>query len=221
YQQGDVEGLGEGWRNPVRAVTIQPFAMGTHEVTFHEYDKFAIATNRRLPEDQGWGRGQRPVINVTWEDATAYAAWLAEATGESYRLPTESEWEYAARSGEKQQVWAGPSEESQLGDYAVYASNSGNRTAEVGSKAANGLGLKDLSGNVWEWMEDCWHEHYQGAPSDGSGWGDAGGGDCGLRVVRGGSWGNNPGFLRSSLRGRDTTDNRNDLLGFRLAQGTR
>ena len=220
YQQGDVEGLGESWRNPVREVTIQPVAMGKHEVTFEEYDRFAIATNRRLPEDQGWGRGQRPVINVTWENARDYAKWLSEETGEFYRLPTESEWEYAARSGDKQDAWAGTSEESQLGDYAVYVTNSGNRTAEVGSKAANGFGLKDLSGNVWEWVEDCLHGTYDGAPPDGSAWLETNEGDCSLRVIRGGSWFNSSSYLRASNRSRDTIDFRNDSLGFRLVQDT-
>ncbi len=221
YQQGDVEELGEAWRNPVREVTIQPFAMGKYEVTFEEYDRFAIATNRKLPKDQGWGRGQRPVINVSWEDAKAYAAWMSGETGKRYRLPTESEWEYAARSGHKQEAWAGTSDESQLGEYAVYAGNSGKRTAEVGEdkgRKPNNFGLYDMSGNVDEWVEDCVHGNYTSAPGDGSAWLKTNGGDCLLRVFRGGSWYSEPETLRTSNRLWYSTFTHLRVLGFRLAQ---
>jgi formylglycine-generating enzyme required for sulfatase activity len=218
FQQGDVERLGELWRNPVHPVTVKPFAMGKYEVTFEEYDRFAIATGRPLPGDQGWGRGKRPVINVSWDDAKRYADWLSRQTGRRYRLPTESEWEYAARNGAKQEVWAGTSEESQLGEYAVFIDNSGNRTAEVGTTKANGLALHDLAGNVWEWVEDCAHGNYAGAPTDGSAWLGAQGGDCNLRVFRGGSWSHEPVNLRSSTRNWSDADARSNDIGFRLAQ---
>jgi formylglycine-generating enzyme required for sulfatase activity len=219
FQQGDVEGLGDlPWRNPVRTVRIKPFAMGEHEVTFEEYDRFAIATGLDLPNDQKWGRGRRPVINVSWDDAKAYAAWLSKQTGKHYRLPTESEWEYAARSGAKQQVWAGTSKESDLEKYAVFSNNSGNRTALVGQKDPNVVGLHDMSGNVWEWVEDCWHYNYAGAPADGSAWLETGNGDCGVRVIRGGSWFNIPVGLRSSDRFRNPAGLRNGGIGFRLVQ---
>jgi formylglycine-generating enzyme required for sulfatase activity len=218
FQMGDVEKLGESWRNPVHPVTIKPFAMGMYEVTFEEYDAFAITTGRRLPEDQGWGRGRRPAINVSWDDAKAYAQWLSQQTGTRYRLPSEAEWEYAARGGAKQEVWAGTSDQSRLGDYAVFMENSGNRTAEVGTKQANGFGLHDLSGNVWEWVEDCAHSTYDKAPQEGSAWLEANGGDCGQRVIRGGSWDGKPGTLRLSDRYRSDTDIRYIDLGFRLVQ---
>ncbi|MEK6804213.1 MAG: SUMF1/EgtB/PvdO family nonheme iron enzyme [Nitrospirota bacterium] len=210
FKRGDVERLGEPWRNPVRPVTIKPFAMGIYEVTFEEYDRFAIAEGKPLPADQGWGRGRQPVINVSWEDAKAYALWLSQVTGKRYRLPTESEWEYVARSGPKQEVWAGTIEESKLGEYAVFVNNSKNRTAEVGGKQKNDFGFYDLSGNVWEWVEDCLHGTYDGAPNDGSAWLETDGGDCGVRVIRGGSWYSGPVHLRASNRGSD--------IGFRLAQ---
>lgn len=223
YRQGDVEGLGEGWRNPVREVTVPPFDMGKYEVTFEEYDRFAIATNRKLPEDQGWGRDKRPVMNVSWEDAKAYAAWLSDETGQLYRLPTESEWEYAARSGDKQEAWAGTSNKTQLKEYAVYAANSGNRTAPVGEhegRKSNEFGLYDMSGNVWEWVEDCMHGTYERGPTDGSAWLEGYGVDCEMRVLRGGSWLDNPSFLRSSYLLRNTFGYRGINVGFRLIQDT-
>ncbi|NGZ59029.1 MAG: hypothetical protein CV081_00825, partial [Nitrospira sp. LK265] len=221
FQMGDVEKVGESWRNPVHPVTIKPFAMGQYEVTFEEYDRFAIAEGKPLPGDQGWGRERRPVINVSWDDVKAYAAWLSKETGKRYRLPTESEWEYVARSGTKQDIWAGTTKESELGDYAVFQDNSGNRTGEVGTKKANEFGLHDLSGNVWEWVEDCVHGWYQDAPKDGSAWLEANAGDCGRRMIRGGSWNNKPDNLRVSNRNRNTTDNRNNNIGFRLVQSAR
>ncbi|MDH4153933.1 MAG: SUMF1/EgtB/PvdO family nonheme iron enzyme [Nitrospira sp.] len=201
---------------PIHEVRFaKSFAMARYETTFDEYDRFAQATGRQLPNDQGWGRGRRPVINVFWSDAKAYAQWLSQQTGQRYRLPTEAEWEYAARSGGKDETWAGTSDESQLKDYAVYGSG---KTEPVGSKKPNGLGFYDMSGNVWEWVEDCWHDNFGGASTDGSAWLDTHDGNCGQRVLRGGSWLDDPGTLRASLRGRDLTDFRNGLLGFRLVQ---
>lgn len=216
YQQGDLHGLESQDEQPVRPVTIKPFAIGKYEVTFQEYDRYLELTGGRLPSDQSWGRDKRPVINVSWDDAVAYAKWLSQATGKYYRLPTESEWEYAARSGGKDEVWAGTSDESDLKNYAVFRTD---RTEPVGEpRKANGFGLYDMSGNVWEWTDDCWHENYRGAPTDGSAWLEENGGDCGLRVLRGGSWYNGPGSLRASDRYSFTTGYRSYTLGFRLAQ---
>ena len=213
-------GSNDGYKydRPPHQVVIQDFLLGKYEVTFAEYDQFAQATGKPLPEDEGWGRGQRPVINVSWDEAKAYAVWLSKSTGKKYRLPTEAEWEYAAWGGSRQQTWAGTSDESQLGTYAVYTKNSGGKTAEVGSKQPNAFGLHDLSGNVYEWVEDCWHENYKEAPDDGTAWLEAASGECGQRVVRGGSWFHNPDTLRSSTRGRTPPDYRFNFLGFRLAQ---
>jgi formylglycine-generating enzyme required for sulfatase activity len=201
---------------PIHTVKFTtPFAMARYETTFDEYDRFAQATGRTLPADSGWGRGTRPVINVSWDDAKAYAKWLSQQTGKRYRLPSEAEWEYAARSGGKDEIWAGTSDMSQLKKYAVYEAN---RTEPVGSKQPNGLGLYDMSGNGWEWVEDCWHEDYKDAPPGGSPWLERNGGYCGQRVIRGGSWNPKPEFLRLSLRFRDDTDFRLNFLGFRLVQ---
>lgn len=219
FQMGDVEKLGESWRNPAHEVLVKPYMMGKYEVTFEEYDRFAIATGRDFPNDQKWGRGRRPVINVSWEDAKAYVEWLSQETGPRYRLLTESEWEYATRSGPKQEGWAGTSKDAQLGEYAVFIENSGNRTAEVGTKLANGFGVYDLSGNVWEWVEDCAHDSYEQAPTDGSVWLETAGGNCGRRILRGGSWSYAPEDLRASNRLRDFAVNRfSSAIGFRLAQ---
>ena len=201
---------------PVHDVQIKRFALGKYEVTFDEYDRFAVATGRGIPVDQGWGRGLQPVINVSWDDARDFAKWLSQQTGKKYRLPSEAEWEYAARSGGTDQVWAGTSDEKQLAEYAVFNKNRTEST--TGKRKANNLGLYDMSGNVWEWVEDCLHADYQGAPRDGRAWKEENGGQCGQRVIRGGSWDNGPGFLRSSIRDRSSADNRGNGIGFRLAQ---
>ena len=207
FQQGDTQEL--------HKVTIKKLAIGKFEVTFDEYERFAITTGRRKPEDQDWGMGRRPVINVLWKEAKDYADWLSRETGKRYRLPTESEWEYAARSKGKNDIWAGTSKEEQLKDYAVYNAN---HTEPVGGKTPNGLGLHDMSGNVWEWVEDCWHDNYKDAPTDGSAWLEAGDGNCKVRVVRGGSWANKPEYLRVSNRYSYNAVNRYNDFGFRLAQ---
>jgi formylglycine-generating enzyme required for sulfatase activity len=186
-------------------------------VTFQEYDWYAELTGGRVPGDAQWGRKERPVFNVSWDEAVAYAKWLSQATGKRYRLPTESEWEYAARSGGKDDIWAGTSDEEQLDDYAVYRSRSSGVTAVVGGKKSNALGLFDMSGNVWEWVEDCWHANYIGAPTDGSAWLDANGGNCSLRVLRGGSWVNFPDDIRTFRRFGFDALNRTNYAGFRLA----
>ena len=198
-------------------VTIQRgVAIGYYEVTYYEYDEFALATGRALPGDNGWGRGPRPVTNVTWENARDYAVWLSKRTGKRYRLPSEAEWEFAARSGGKNDMWAGTSDEKKLADYAVFGAL---ESEPVGSRKPNGLGLYDMSGNVSEWVEDCWHPNYNDAPSDGRAWKEENGGQCGQRVVRGGSWIDVPMFMVSSFRNRIPADIRDfKSLGFRLAQ---
>ena len=218
FQMGDVEQLGESWRNPAHPVTINAFAMGKYEVTFEEYDLFAVTEGKPLPGDHGWGRGRRPVINVSWDDAKAYADWLSKKTNKHYRLPTESEWEYAARSGAMQEVWAGTSEESHLRDYAVFAENSENKTEKVGTKQANVFGLYDLSGNVWEWVDDYLPRTHERTARDGSAWTEKDKTDYHLRVFRGGSWSLIPEYLRASYRFRSTTGLKSSHLGFRLAQ---
>jgi len=213
----------ESWLGPPHEVQIaRPYRIGRDEVTFAEYDRFALATWRQLPDDQDWGRSDRPVINVSWEDARGYVDWLREETGKGYRLPSEAEWEHAARAGTITPYWWGDDIQQ---DGQVWANCAGcgsqwdlKRTAPVGQFQANPFGLLDTAGNVWEWVEDCWHDNYAAAPTDGLAWLAADGGDCGQRVVRGGSWNDGPEYLRSAYRIRLNADNRNNALGFRLAQ---
>jgi formylglycine-generating enzyme required for sulfatase activity len=219
FQMGDVTGRGDKDAQPVHEVKFQKsFKLGKYEVMFDEYDRFAIVTGKPLPHDHGWGRGQRPVMNVSWEDARDFADWLSKQTGKRYRLPSEAEWEYAARSGEKNEVWAGTSDEKQLDNYAVFRDSQTNQTEFVGNREPNGLGLYDMSGNVWEWVEDCLHDDYREAPADGSAWLEANGGNCGRRILRGGSWGSPSADLRASSRFAYLAGFHNFYLGFRLAQ---
>lgn len=183
----------------------KPYAMGRNEVTFEEYDAYARLSGRRLPDDSGWGREKRPVINVSWEDAVAYAKWLQSATGKPYRLPRDAEWMYTATSGGKDEQWAGTFREKELSDYAWYSENSNGRTQPVRTKNPNGLELYDMSGNVWEWVQDCYDE---GVDEN----------KCGRRVIRGGSWDNDPEYLRVSYRYWNFAGYRYDFIGFRLAQ---
>lgn len=229
FRMGDLSGDMNGYWKPVHQVTItNSFALGKYEVTFTEYDAFARATYRSLPKDQGWGRGKRPVIYVSWEDATAYAKWLSKETGKQYRLPSEAEWEYAARAGSTTKHHFG-NEERELCEYANGADQStdygwrnkacddgyGKKTAPVGSFLPNQSGLYDMHGNVYEWVEDCYHDSYQGAPTNGSAWTN---GNCGFGVLRGGTWLSGPAGLRSAVRGRNSRANRDFSNGFRLAQ---
>jgi formylglycine-generating enzyme required for sulfatase activity len=219
FRMGDIQGSGSADERPVHSVRIsRPFAMGRYEVTFDEYNVFARATGREQPADEGWGRDRRPVISVSWEDAVAYAEWLSKQTGKRYRLPTEAEWEYAARAGTETAYWWG----DEIGKNRANCNSCGSQwdnrqTAPVGSFASNPWGLHDTAGNVHEWVQDCWHGNYNGAPEDGSkAWEE--GGDCSLRVVRGGSWYDRPWYVRSAFRNWFEPDDRGYYLGFRLAQ---
>ncbi|WP_243725231.1 formylglycine-generating enzyme family protein [Candidatus Thiosymbion oneisti] len=217
----------DGDEGPQRRVTVRPFAIGRTEARFADYDRFAEATGRKKPDDEGWGRGDRPVINVSWNDARAYAKWLSEQTGHSYRLPSEAEWEYAARAGTSTPFWTGDCIHTDQANYNGNGDYKGcgaktdvyrRRTVPAGSLPANGFGLHEMAGNVYEWVEDCWHDSYAGAPADGSAWLQAGGGDCARRVLRGGGWVNIPWRLRSAIRNWDTADEANLNVGIRLAR---
>jgi formylglycine-generating enzyme required for sulfatase activity len=201
---------------PPHSVVVPAFAISKYEVTFDEYDAFVLATGARRPDDLRQGRGQRPVVDVSWDDAKAYVEWLSKVTGAPYRLPSEAEWEFAARAGTTTSYWWGdevrhtPPRPANFGGERV----GGTR---VGSYPANPWGLHDLNGNVWEWVEDCWHNSYEAPdrPDDGGAWTS---GDCSRRVLRGGSWSSGPEKLRSASRNSGSTSYRDYLIGFRVAR---
>jgi formylglycine-generating enzyme required for sulfatase activity len=213
---------------PQRKVSVlQPFAMGKFEVTFAQWDAcVAEAGCKHKPGDEGWGRGRRPVINVSWQDATQYAAWLSNKTGQKYRLPTEAEWEYAARGVTKASDPHPPFSTGTTINYkqANYDANFTyadgkmgiyrQKTLDVGSFAKNAFGLHDMHGNVWEWVQDCYRDSYVGAPTDGSA---VMSGNCELRILRGGSWNYFPQLLRSAYRYATAPEIRLDMVGFRVA----
>ena len=204
---------------PVHEVAIaRPFAVGVYEVTFEEWDACVSGggCGGYRPDDRGWGRGRRPVINVSWDDAQAYVRWLSGRTGKAYRLLSESEWEYVARAGTATRYWWGDDVGRGRANCAECGTRwDGERTAPVGTFAASPFGLHDVHGNVFEWVADCWNGRYAGAPGDGSAWES---GRCGRRVLRGGAWSGDPRYLRCAFRSRNATGNRNYIVGFRVAR---
>jgi formylglycine-generating enzyme required for sulfatase activity len=205
---------------PAHDVTVsKPFAVSKFTVTFEEWDACVAASAcPRVPD--AWGRGDMPVINVSFSDAKQYVGWLSQVTGKEYRLPTEAEWEYAARAGAKARYSWG----DDLGTDNANCDGCGSQwdlqqTAPVGSFKPNGFGLYDMHGNVWEWVEDSWHDTYDGAPTDGSAW--LRDGDPSYRVVRGGSWRNETAQIRAAIRARRNANVRFDTLGLRVARTIR
>ena len=252
FRMGDLQGGGDDDERPVHTVTIaRPFAVGKYEVTRGEFAAFVEATGHHTGVscwvDAGggeWkdlaGHGWRdprfsqtdrdPVVCVSWDEAKAYAAWISRKTGKRYRLPSESEWEYAARAGTSAALYWGSdpdracgyanvadrSAKDQYSGWMIHDCRDGHvNTSPVGSYEANAFGLHDTLGNVWEWVEDCWNGSYAGAPSDGGAWTS---GECSRRVLRGGSWNGRPRYVRSALRIRDTTRRWYDIDGFRIAR---
>ncbi len=214
-------------------VTIKkPFAIGQYEITFEEFDRFVAATGYRKPSDKGWGtmhwgRVNMPLFDVTWRDARRYVEWLSKQTGKHYRLPTEAEWEYAARAGTTTAFHTGDCIHTdqanfhgrhEFGDCPLPPLYRGQPTP-VGSFEPNAWGLYDMHGNIFEWTLDCWHDSYEGAPSDGSAWMDEGDNfNCERRVLRGGSWSGRPADLRSSFRSHNDADFKSIFIGFRVVR---
>jgi formylglycine-generating enzyme required for sulfatase activity len=193
------------------------FAVSKFEVTFEEWD---VCVNHGDCEpgvsDSGWGRGQRPVISVTWNDAQRYVKWFSKMTGKPYRLLSESEWEYAARAGtQKAYAWGDSIDKDHAHCRDCGSHLAEKQTAPVGSFASNAFGIFDMEGNVWEWVEDCYHENYSGAPIDGSPWTEPG---CVLHVTRGGAWQDLPEFSRAASRWWTALDYRNHDTGFRIGR---
>ncbi|BFM16080.1 hypothetical protein R50073_22630 [Maricurvus nonylphenolicus] len=204
---------------PVRRVKFKtPFAVSQYEITFADFDKFAKATGRTKPNDKRWGRGSRPVINITWQEAKDYAKWLRKTTGRKYRLPTEAEWEYIARAKTKGNFWWGNSSSEgrancRRGCKSEYAGLFTSKTAPVGSYSANAFKIFDTSGNVAEWVADCYQDHYLGAPRDGSAVTSK---NCAAYSVRGGSMKQTKDDISSSKRDSRAVSQRFDDVGFRV-----
>ena len=195
----------------LRRVTIAyPFAVSRFDITFDEWDACVRdgGCDGYRPNDQGWGRGKRPVINVSWNDAQAYVAWLSRKTGHAYRLLSQTEWEYAARAGTGAAFPFGDTASPKLANYG------GEKTTPVDHFKPNAFGLYDMAGNVWQWTQDCWSDYY-GGPVDGA---PATGGDCNRRALRGGAWSVDPANIRAAFRGRVPIATRNDVVGFRVAR---
>ncbi len=214
FRMGDIQGGGDFNEQPVHHVCLDAFAVGVTEVTFDEYDRFAAATGRSKPDDENWGRGTRPVIHVSWNDALAYTAWLSEQTGQSYRLPTEAQWEYAARAGTETKYWWG--NKIGLNRANCYSCGSlwdGKQTAPVSSFEPNPFGLHDTAGNVWEWTCSKYAEKHNGSERR-----------CIKKnvvktpVLRGGSWYYGPRILRAAYRYGYRLDGRSGDLGFRVVR---
>jgi formylglycine-generating enzyme required for sulfatase activity len=215
-----------GGERSSRIITIKtPFAVSRFAITFDQWDACVAGggcENNLRPADENWGRGSRPVINVDWRDAQDYVAWLNRMTDtDSYRLLSEAEWEYAARGVTSAQAphpdypWG-----KEIGRANANCDGCGSQwdnkeTAPVGSFKDNQFGLYDMAGNIWQWAEDCYQEHYDAEPTDGSAWTTP---DCGPRVVRGGSWLYDPEYLRSANRLRITPGIRDNYLGFRVGR---
>jgi formylglycine-generating enzyme required for sulfatase activity len=210
FNMGDTFGDKYKDEKPMHNVTVGDFYIGRYEVTQGEWEDVMGNNLSRFKNGHNY-----PVERVRWDDVQVFIGELNQRTGKKYRLPTEAEWEYAAKSGGKREEWSGTSSESLLGQYAWYDANSGDKTHPVGQKMPNGLGIYDMTGNVWEWCQDIYSEkayskHQRSNPiytGNGS-----------YRVIRGGSWGSGPGGLRAARRNSRPRDSRNHLLGFRLAR---
>jgi formylglycine-generating enzyme required for sulfatase activity len=206
-------------------VTIRyPFSVSKFEITFEEWDLCVNdgGCGGYRPDDEGWGRGKQPIMNISWLDAKSYVDWLSKKTGKLYRLLSESEWEYAARAGTSTTFAVGNSISPNLANYNASIDGSEHpqlnrqKTLQVGSFRPNDFGLYDMFGNVSEWVEDCWNEDYTiGVPNDGSAWLQ---GKCNGRVVRGGSWEDSEAELRSAARTGGNQDDRFYTDGLRVAR---
>ena len=203
---------------PQHEVTVkQPFAVSRFEITFDQWDLCAgDGACASDIDDEGWGRGQRPVMNLTFDQASDYVAWLSKRTNQSYRLLSEAEWEYAARAGSQTRYpWGDEMIAGKAKCRACLNENDERQSAIVGSFPPNAFGLYDMHGNVSEFVADCWNGSYEGAPADGSAWQT---GDCETRILRGGAWRSIPWVLRSGARFRRAADDATDISGFRVAR---
>jgi formylglycine-generating enzyme required for sulfatase activity len=206
----------EGDERPRHEVTVRPFAMSKYEVTFVEYEIFARATNRPVPDNLYLDKETHPVLFVSWDDAYAYSQWLSRETGQRYRLPSEAEWEYGASSGATTPFWWG----FDVGRNHAHCFDcdtglNPRQPTAVGRFEPNPFGIHDTAGNVFEWVHDCYHATYKGAPTDGSVWE---GGDCSNRVARGGAYTSTAKSIRSAKRNKFKSQGRYDSVGIRVVR---
>jgi formylglycine-generating enzyme required for sulfatase activity/serine/threonine protein phosphatase PrpC len=216
FRMGNATGLLSADETPRHGVNVKPFVMSVYEVTFAEYDRFARATGRKSPDSGGLDRKSYPVTDISWDEALAYTRWLKKQTGKNYRLPSEAEWEYAARAGTRTTYWWGT--QKGVGNAHCFDCGSDlniNRPARVGAYKPNQFGLYDTAANVYEWVHDCYHRNYQGAPDDGSVWE---GGDCSVRVARGGSFRSPASSMRVENRESFAANKGHFNVGLRLAR---
>ena len=208
--------MGGSDSGPEHEVRLAPFLIGAYEVTFQQYDRFVRATGRRFPDDFGWGRGERPVVGVSWSEAQSYADWLTRQSGKRYRLPSEAEWEFAAQAGMRSAYpWGFGMEPGRALCFDCGSQCDNRSTAPVGSFAPNAFGLYDTAGNALEWVADCYVNGYEGAPTDGRPRGD---GDCANRVARGGAYNKPAPSLKTIARAKFVPETRLNSLGFRVAR---
>ena len=196
---------------PVHRVTVKPFSIGKYPITVREWNACAEA---RKCGFTAAGKEDAPVTNVSWTDARQYAAWLEDVTKKPYRLPSEAEWEFAARGGTQAKYWWGDQMQSGMAGCKDCGDAGAEQPTKVGNFKPNAFGLYDMGGGVDQWVEDCWHKTYQGAPTDGTAWV---GGDCSSHVIRSGSWKNDARYVRPSNRDNYDTNVRYPTHGFRVA----
>jgi formylglycine-generating enzyme required for sulfatase activity len=239
YQMGDTFGDGFTSEKPVHEVCVKDFALAKYDVTVSEFRKFTIATGYKTEAEEVGGCGvlngskwewdisrnwrnpgfnqddSQPVVCVSWNDAESFINWLSKVSGTRYRLPTEAEWEYAARSGGKREKYAGGNDVNAV---AWYYDNDGGTAHHVGTKQPNGLGLYDMSGNVLQWVQDWYDENYYHDSCRSNPQGPGSGHE---RVLRGGAWSDEPAYVRAARRSWKSPSHRGSLLGFRLALSAR
>lgn len=208
FAMGSNEDISE---RPVHQVTVKPFAIGKFPVTVREWNACAAA---KACGFTATGNDDAPITNVSWSDAKQFAGWLADATRKAYRLPSEAEWEYAARGGTQTKYWWGDQLQPGMAHCKNCVDAAPDQPVKVGSFKPNPFGLYDMGGGVDQWVEDCWHKNYQGAPVDGSAWV---GGDCTSHVIRSGSWKNDARYVRPANRDSYDTGVRYPTHGFRVA----
>ncbi|MFT5505431.1 MAG: formylglycine-generating enzyme required for sulfatase activity/serine [Gammaproteobacteria bacterium] len=216
YRMGGASSIIAADEVPRHEVTIQSLMVSVYEVTYAEYDRFASATGRSKPASKGWDRKVHPVSDVSWNDALAYTRWLSVQTGEKYRLLSESEWEYVARAGTSTSYWWGTTTGSGNAHcFDCKTDFSTSKPAKIGTYKPNNFGLYDTAGNLFEWVHDCYHRNYTGAPIDGSVWE---GGDCQVRVVRGGAYQSPSSSMRVENREQFKSNKGQYNVGIRVAR---